>query len=319
MYWLLAIFVLMGCAMIFYIARARQRFGQRALYESLNDIEPNKHTQHKQSTCSKIVLCTCLIATTLYVPSASASVAPLRVAHRNEQRQQVPGVPTFGSHHRRGWNTNNLLYPTSQQSLFIYYRRPFLIPSAHASSGVTTSSSSVTTSGDFPTDDEMTESVQMGLLGKTVAGVIEITFATLLEYISGFIGGYTLGTFAGIPGFLTKPITDQPAATRHFWAQLTHRAGRMHTRSSKWARNWAGISAAFGGFQVTTKVIRGGKEDEWSTIFSSMAAGAFFARKEGPQAMLRGAVLYGGFMYLLSGGLRQKKEPFQYQEEKIDF
>ena len=44
--------------------------------------------------------------------------------------------------------------------------------------------------------------------------------------------------------------------------------------------------------------------------------------------MLRGAVMYGGIMYLLSGGgggggpggLRlRKKQPFQYQEQDIEF
>jgi hypothetical protein len=42
---------------------------------------------------------------------------------------------------------------------------------------------------------------------------------------------------------------------------------------------------------------------------------------EGPQGMLKGAVLYGGMMYLLSGsgGIGGKKEPFQYKEQPIDF
>ena len=35
--------------------------------------------------------------------------------------------------------------------------------------------------------------------------------------------------------------------------------------------------------------------------------------------MLKGAVMYGGLMYLLSGNLMEKKQPFQYTEEKIDF
>ena len=40
---------------------------------------------------------------------------------------------------------------------------------------------------------------------------------------------------------------------------------------------------------------------------------------EGPQAMIRGAIMYGGLMYLLSGNLTEKKQPFQYMEETIDF
>jgi len=44
------------------------------------------------------------------------------------------------------------------------------------------------------------------------------------------------------------------------------------------SRSWAGISATLGGMRVACKVVRGGVEDEWNTVFSSMAAGAFFRR-----------------------------------------
>jgi hypothetical protein len=45
---------------------------------------------------------------------------------------------------------------------------------------------------------------------------------------------------------------------------------------------------------------------------------------EGPQAMIRGAVMYGGLMYFLSGGAGTgfgfgKKQPFQYEEQEIEF
>jgi len=45
----------------------------------------------------------------------------------------------------------------------------------------------------------------------------------------------------------------------------------------------------------------------------------FSACAEGPQAMLRGAVIYGGLMYLLSGNLSLRKDPSAYQEERLDF
>ena len=35
--------------------------------------------------------------------------------------------------------------------------------------------------------------------------------------------------------------------------------------------------------------------------------------------MLRAAVTYGGMIYLLSGGLGAKKEPFQYDDKPLDF
>jgi hypothetical protein len=35
--------------------------------------------------------------------------------------------------------------------------------------------------------------------------------------------------------------------------------------------------------------------------------------------MIKGALLYGGFVYLLSGNFALKKKPFQYEEKPIDF
>ena len=148
---------------------------------------------------------------------------------------------------------------------------------AHAS---TTSTLATTRpSGDFPEENDEATFEQLGPIGKVVAGTIEIAFSTLMEFVSGFVGGYVLGTLTGLPAFVTKPATT--AASASFWSQFQQRAIRMHGRSYKWASSWGGISAAFGGFRVTTKVLRGGKEDEWSTVFSSMAAGAYFARKGG--------------------------------------
>ena len=44
-----------------------------------------------------------------------------------------------------------------------------------------------------------------------------------------------------------------------------------------------------------------------------------YRHTEGPKAMVQKAFVYGGIMYLLSGNLMEKKEPFQYTEEPIDF
>jgi hypothetical protein len=117
---------------------------------------------------------------------------------------------------------------------------------------------------------------ELGPVGKVVAGTVEIAMSTLMEFVSGLMGGYALGIVTGIPAFLTK--TD-PAAAAAFGAQLGARTLRMHGKAGRWGRQWGSVSAAFGGFRVTTKVLRGGKEDEWSTVFSSMAAGAYFARQ----------------------------------------
>ena len=50
--------------------------------------------------------------------------------------------------------------------------------------------------------------------------------------------------------------------------------------------------------------------------------GCFHPLTDGPQAMLRGALVYGGLMYLLSGNLRlggPRQRPFQYEEKAIEF
>jgi hypothetical protein len=38
---------------------------------------------------------------------------------------------------------------------------------------------------------------------------------------------------------------------------------------------------------------------------------------EGPQAMLRGAVMYGGLIYLVSGGLGKNKQLQEYTERPV--
>jgi hypothetical protein len=127
------------------------------------------------------------------------------------------------------------------------------------------------------TDMDLETALQeLGPVGKVVAGTVEIAMSTLLEFMSGLLGGYALGIVTGIPAFFTK--TD-PAAAAAFGAQVGARTLRMHAKAGRWGKQWGSVSAAFGGFRVTTKVLRGGKEDEWSTVFSSMAAGAYFARQ----------------------------------------
>jgi hypothetical protein len=116
----------------------------------------------------------------------------------------------------------------------------------------------------------------LGPVGKTVAGTVEIAVSTLTEYITGFVGGYVLGSITDVPRFMFKTVDN--TQTFPFFQEMAKRYGRMHSKSLRWAKTWGGISAAFGGFRVATKVVRGGKEDEWNTILTSAAAGAFFAR-----------------------------------------
>jgi hypothetical protein len=116
----------------------------------------------------------------------------------------------------------------------------------------------------------------LGPVGRVVAGITQIATTTAMEYCSGFFAGLFLGTAAGVPGFLFRPLT--PEAPKMILTELGGRFGRMNARSLKWGRSWGGISAAFGGFKVAVSVIRDGKEDDWNQILSSAAAGAFFAR-----------------------------------------
>jgi hypothetical protein len=35
--------------------------------------------------------------------------------------------------------------------------------------------------------------------------------------------------------------------------------------------------------------------------------------------MLKGALLYGGLVYMLNGNFMPKKQPFQFEEQRVDF
>lgn len=150
----------------------------------------------------------------------------------------------------------------------------------------------------------------LGPIGKTVAGCTEILFATAFDFCSGYLQGLVIGTLFGSPGFIFRPITK--GVRQPFMTEVSSRFSRMNARSMSWGKNFGSISAAFGGFAVAVKVLRNGEKDAWTDIFSSAAAGAFFARKDGPQAMLRGALLYGGLIYFTSG--RRNNEIQEYTE-----
>lgn len=115
---------------------------------------------------------------------------------------------------------------------------------------------------------------ELGPVGRIVAGAVEVAVSTGLEFLSGFMGGYALGTVTEVPRLLFRS-TNQPT----FLKETSSRFVRLNSKSIRWAKSWGGISAAFGGFNVLIKVVRGGKEDDWNSIISSTAAGVFFARK----------------------------------------
>lgn len=155
----------------------------------------------------------------------------------------------------------------------------------------------------------------LGPIGKTVAGVTEVVFATLFEYCSGFVTGFVIGTLVGVPGFVFRPVDS--SVRQVLATEVKARFGRMTTRSVSWGKNLGSLSATFGGFGVAVKLLRNGEEDVWNEILSSAAAGAFFARKDGPQAMVRGALLYGGMIYLVSGGIGKRRPLQDYTESPL--
>lgn len=115
---------------------------------------------------------------------------------------------------------------------------------------------------------------ELGPVGRIVAGAVEILVSTALEYLTAFSGGYLLGTVTDTPRLLFRSM-NQPTLLK----ETSSRFVRLHSKSVKWAKTWGEISATFAGFDVLIKVVRCGKEDDWNSIISGAAAGAFFARK----------------------------------------
>ena len=209
---------------------------------------------------------------------------PVRTAHNNRQRRYTTRGSSYYSEH-------SLYFPTPFSIATARTRRRDRSSSSSSSTTATQDGSSIgPASPSDQVDGQLTEQQQerqlqaqqpvvtyadLGLLGKIVAGTVEITMTTLFEYATGFLGGYLLGTVTDVPRLLFRPLDPPKPST---FREFSGRFHRMHGKSFRWATSWGGISAAFGGFRVLAKVVRGGKEDEWSNILSSMAAGAYFSR-----------------------------------------
>lgn len=90
----------------------------------------------------------------------------------------------------------------------------------------------------------------LGPVGKTVAGVTEIVFATAFDFCSGYLQGFLFGTLFGSPGFIFRPVTK--GVRQPFRTELSGRFARMNARSTSWAKTLGTFSAAFGGVSIFT-------------------------------------------------------------------
>ncbi|KAL7557143.1 hypothetical protein ACA910_002425 [Epithemia clementina (nom. ined.)] len=158
-----------------------------------------------------------------------------------------------------------------------------------------------------PSDAPPTSYKDLSLTGKFIAGVVEVSVVALLDYVIGFFGGYVVGTVCGLPGLAFGKGGD---ISSNLMQTASRRLSEMHQRSFRWATGWGGVNAVVGGFGTSARILRGGVDDEWTSVLSSMALGAFFCRKNGYLAMVRGALFYGALVKLFSS-LSQPALEFQ--------
>lgn len=156
----------------------------------------------------------------------------------------------------------------------------------------------------------------LGPVGKVVASTTELMVAIVINYVQGYLTGWLAGTFIGIPGLLFRPL--EPAGVpQMFMTEFKGRLSRMNTRSVRFGKNFGGVSAIFKGSDVAIRRLRYGKNDEWNDVLGSALSGAIFARKEGPLGMAKGAILWGGMIYILNGASTSPLS--RYKEERVEF
>lgn len=109
---------------------------------------------------------------------------------------------------------------------------------------------------------------EANVVEKFLIGSVIVAGTTAMEYASGFMGAFVLGTLRGMPGL----VYSKEGLT------MGQRFSNMNARSMRWGKTWAPISAVFGGSDAATRIIRNNKNDQWNTIISSAVAGAYFSR-----------------------------------------
>lgn len=158
---------------------------------------------------------------------------------------------------------------------------------------------------------------QMPLWAKFIVNSIDVCFATATSCVSGLFMGYTIGTVTGLPKLFKSP----PSIPGTKFAGLR----AMNSKAIGSGKKWAELNAAFSGFHAVVRVTRNGKEDRWNGIVGSGLAGAYLARNEGPQNMLRNGVSFASFSYLIDmfmlggRGATSSDEDVESQSPEFDF
>ena len=92
---------------------------------------------------------------------------------------------------------------------------------------------------DFPEEYSRDRDVtyrDLSPLGKLIAGTVEVSIATVLEYMTGFIGGYTLGALTDIPRLLFRAADPTQATPLPLLQEISLRTQRMNAKSLGWAK-----------------------------------------------------------------------------------
>ena len=95
---------------------------------------------------------------------------------------------------------------------------------------------------------------------------------------------------------------------------FTQRLSALHTKAFGACKSWATLSAAFTGFNILVRMIRGDRNDNWNAIWGSALTGAYLNKAGGAQAMLQGGATYAMFTYVLDKFFAPSRPQQQSQE-----
>mmetsp|Transcript_21358 Transcript_21358/g.59192 ORF Transcript_21358/g.59192 Transcript_21358/m.59192 type:complete len:365 (-) Transcript_21358:1390-2484(-) len=159
---------------------------------------------------------------------------------------------------------------------------------------------------------------QLGRAGKLVAGVTELALVVALDYATGFVSGYALGSVVGwVPPLVRQRFPNRfppPTTTTTVVAARSSKLAAWHRRSVGWGTTLGSLQAVVSGSNVGARLVRGGKDDEYTNLLSSMMLGAYWSRAEGPAGMIKGALVYGGIVFVLSGGGKRTERQERYDD-----